>query len=335
MIKLGLMSIENCSDSSDALFSLIEELRLDYREPEKPPRRGRRADFSELSFLLLAVVAVVTRTYSDSELHRLLEKDPQLLAVLGFPRVPHRTWILRRLKSLLACAEDQVALFGKQILAEVEIPAEASEISATDGRMYQAIGPKWHARDRQKQQIPVGLRRVDTESSWSCSAYRGWVQGYRLVLQSLVFPCPVPLFAVWRENSVSEAALLLEELAAGRFQITEVNLGDTRIGDLELPQKYREKGGYLLTPSAFNKKRRTWKNELYEYRKETIELLFQRIIQAFDLKTCQVKGKAKNGVFVIASVWVYQILFLNNYRNKKPLADVKEQIENARFRLKL
>ncbi len=173
MIKLGLMSIENCSDSSDALFSLIEEVRLDYQEPEKPTRRGRRADFSELSFLLLAVVAVVTRTYSDSELHRLLQKDPQLLAVLGFPRVPHRTWILRRLKSLLACAENQVALFGKQILAEVEIPAEASEISATDGRMYQAISPKWHRRDRLKQQIPVGLRRVDTESSWSRSGYRG------------------------------------------------------------------------------------------------------------------------------------------------------------------
>lgn len=335
MIKLGLMSIENCSDSSDALFSLIEEVRLGYQEPEKPSRRGRKPDFSELSFLLLAVVAVVTRTYSDSELCRLLQKDPKLLSVLGFPRVPHRTWILRRLKSLLACAEDQVSLFGTAVLAEVEIPQEASQTSATDGRMYQAVGPKWHQQDRQKERIPVGLRNVDSESSWSCSGYRGWVQGYRPVLQTLVFPQPVPLFAVWRENSLSEASILLEELEAGRFQITEVNLGDTRLGDLELPQKYREKGGYLLTPNQFNKKRRTWKNDLYEYRRETIELLFQRIIQAFDLKMCQVKGKAKNGVFVIVSVWVYQVLFLNNYRKEKPLADVKEQIENARFRLKL
>lgn len=91
----------------------------------------------------------------------------------------------------------------------------------------------------------------------------------------------------------------------------------------------------MLTPREFNKKRRTWENDLYEYQREKIELLFQRIIQAFDLKTCQVKGKAKNGVLVIASVWVYQILFMNNYPNKRLLADVKEQIENARFRLKL
>lgn len=134
---------------------------------------------------------------------------------------------------------------------------------------------------------------------------------------------------------MSEASILLAELEKGRFQATEVNLGDTRLGDLQLPPKYQEKGGYLLTPNEFRKKRRSWKNDLYEYRRETIELLFQRIIQAFDLKMCQVKGKAKNGTFVIASVWVYQILFLNNYRNKKPLAEVKEQIENARFRLKL
>jgi len=84
MIKLGLMCIENYSDSSDALFSLIEAVRLCYRETEKPTRRGRRPVFSELSFLLLAVVAVVTKTYSDSELHRLLQKDSRLPGVFRF-----------------------------------------------------------------------------------------------------------------------------------------------------------------------------------------------------------------------------------------------------------
>ena len=65
-----------------------------------------------------------------------------------------------------------------------------------------------------------------------------------------------------------------------------------------------------------------------------MELLFQRLIQAFDLKECKVKGKTKNGVFILASVWVYQICFLKNYRENKPLAIIKEQIENARWRLK-
>lgn len=200
MIKLGLMNFENYSDSSDALFSLIEEVRLCYQETEKPRKRGRKPDFSALSFLLLAVVAVITKTYSDSELHRLLQKDRQLLSVLGFPRVPHRTWISRRLKSLLPEAETQVSLCGKALLEEVEIPPEASQTSGADGRMYQSIGPKWHKKDRQRGQIPIALRNVDTDSSWSRSGYRGWVQGYRLVLQTLVFPEPVPLFAALKRE---------------------------------------------------------------------------------------------------------------------------------------
>ncbi len=322
------------SDSSDALISLIKTVRLCYQPVPKPIKCGKRADFSELSFLLLAVAAVVLKTFSDSALHRLLVQDDELLKACGFSRVPHRTSVARRLKSLLNEAETQISLFGKEILAHTRIPDDTSQISATDGRMYQSVGPKWHKKDRQNNQIPPKLRNVDTESSWSKSGYRGWVQGYRLVLQTLVFPEPVPLFAVWRENSNSEASILLDELQAGRFQITEVNLGDTRIGDLELPQKYQAKGGYLLTPNELSKKRRSWRNDLYEYRKETIELLFQRIIQAFDLKICQVKGKAKSGVYVLASVWIYQILFLNNYRNKKPLADVKEQVEKAHWRIK-
>jgi len=283
----------------------------------------------------LAVVAVVTKTFSDSELHRLLTKDTTLLAVLEFPRVPHRTRILRRLKTLVPIAEEQISLFGKTILGDTGKADNHSQVSATDGRMYQAIGPKWHKKDRQKGVTPFGLRNVDVESSWSKSGYRGWVQGYRILLQTLVFPSPVPLCAVWRENSRNEAKIALEELAKGRLQITDVMLGDETFGKEDFAPEYQKAGGYLLTPRQLPEKNRSWKNDLYEYRKETIELLFQRIIQAFDLKECKVKGETKNGAFVLASVWVYQICWLNNYRKKKNPAEVKEQIENARFRLKL
>lgn len=74
------------------------------------------------------------------------------------------------------------------------------------------------------------MRNVDTERSWSKSGYRGWIQGYRLVLQTLVFPSPVALFAVWRENSRNEAKIAFEELDNGRLPVTEVMLGDTSFG---------------------------------------------------------------------------------------------------------
>lgn len=329
------MSIENCSEPLDALLSLIQEIKLGYQEPPKVVERGRKLTFSELSFLLLAVVAVVTKTFSDSELHRLLSKDAALLASLEFPRVPHRTRILRRLKRLVPIAEEQISLLGKSILRETACPEKHSQISATDGRMYQSAGPKWHTKDRQNGVIPVGLRSVDTESSWSKSGYRGWVQGYRIVLQTLVFPSPVPLFAVWRENSRNEAKIAFEELVKGRLQITDVMLGDTSFGKEDFAPCYEKAGGYLVTPRQLPERNRSWKNDLYEYRKESIELLFQRIMQAFDLKECKVMGEGKNGAFVLASVWGYQICWLKNYRRKKNPALVKEQIENARFRLKL
>ncbi len=112
------MSIENCSDAPDALFSLIEEIKLGYQEPPATDKRGRKPDFTELSFLLLAVVAVVTKTFSDSALHRLLLGDGQLCTALGFQRVPHRTRFGKRLKSQVAVAEQQIAGLGKTILAE-------------------------------------------------------------------------------------------------------------------------------------------------------------------------------------------------------------------------
>ena len=317
MIKIGLMSIENCSESLDALFSLIEEIKLDYQAPCKVVKAGRQLTFSELSFLLLAVVAVVTKTFSDSELHRLLSKDGALLEALEFPRVPHRTRILRRLKRLVPIAEEQISLLGKTILTTTVETQNDSSISATDGRMYQAVGPRWHKKDRQKGVIPQGLRNVDEQSSWSKSGYRGWVQGYRMVLQTLCFPSPVPLCAVWRENSRNEAKIALEELAKGRLQVTEVMLGDTSFGKEDFVLEYQKAGGWVLTSRQLPKLKRSWKNDLYEYRKETIELLFQRVMQAFDLKECPVKGEAKNGAFVLASVWVYQICWLNNYRKKR------------------
>jgi len=85
------MQTKLVSDFPDALLSLIEAVKLCYHPPpEIATRRGRKPDFSDLSFLLLAVVAVVTKTFSDSELHRLLERDAELRTALEFSRVPHR-----------------------------------------------------------------------------------------------------------------------------------------------------------------------------------------------------------------------------------------------------
>jgi hypothetical protein len=199
--------------------------------------------------------------------------------------------------------------------------------------MYAAQGPRWHTKHRRVGRIPAGLRNVDTESAWSKSGYRGWVQGYRLVLQGLAFPQPVPLWAAWRSNSEGEATIVAQALERQSLPITPVLLGDETFGGAALVAAYAERGGWLLTPKQLPKHRRSWKDDLYDYRKETIELLFQRVIQSVDLKACPVKGWSRNGAFVLASVWLYQVIFLSNHRRGRPTAHVKEQVDLARWRI--
>lgn len=319
---------------TDDLLLLLQKISEHYQVPDFKSKRGRQPDFSDLSFLLLAIVAVVTKTFADAELTRLLQSDLRLLQTCGFQRVPHRTTILRRLKTLTSLAEQQIALVGGKILAKVALE-QSQSVSAIDGRMYQSLGPKWHKKDRQNGQIPAGLRNVDGESQWFKSGYRGWIQGYRLVLQSLVFPFPVPLSATFNANNIGESTIAKQILNDQRLVTTDVLLADETFGGEDLVTLYEQAKIWLLTPKQLPKTNRSFKDDLYDYRKETIELLFQRIIQSFDLKTCQVKGLHKNGVFILACVWIYQIVFLMNFNQQKPLFVIKEQIEAARWRIQL
>lgn len=321
-------------DDPDGLISLVQRAKAHYQAPApSPPKRGRTRRYSARSFLLLAVVAVATQTFRDSQLRRMLERDERLRQALEFETIPHRTSIGRRMAGMVAEVEHQITRLGAEILDEVEPEAEQSQVSALDGRMYEAAGPAWHAKNRREGRIPQGLRNVDTESAWSKSGYRGWVQGYRLMLQGLVFPAPVPVFAAWRGNDVGEVRIAEAALAAGQMQVTDVLLGDTSFGGADFTSAYRAAGGWVLTPKQVPRERRSWKDDLYGYRKETIELLFARIIEASGLKECPVRGLGRNGAYVLASVWIYQICFLTNYRAGRPLAEIKEYLENARWRV--
>lgn len=316
----------------DSLISLVHRAAASYEVPDIPVRPGRKPTYSARSFLLLAVVAVTTHTFRDSELRRLLERDSRLRAALGFDAIPHRTTIGRRLATLLPEAEAQISRLGRQLVDEVRPEASQSEVSAIDGRMYEAAGPHWHAKDRRAGRIPDRLRNVDTESTWSKSGYRGWIQGYRLIVQTLVFPDAVPICAMWSSNAVNEAAVTEQALDAGMLKVTDVMLGDTTFGVEELVEAYESAGGWLLTPKQLPAERRSWKDDLYGYRKETIELLFARILETSGLKKCPVRGIGRNGAFILANVWLYQVCFLENYKAGKPATQIKSMIENARWR---
>jgi hypothetical protein len=325
--------MEKNTPTPDGLMNIIEQVKKCYSEPQQKAKKGRPRRYSSLSFLLLTVVAVVLRTFKDRELHRLLKEDKKLSQALGFNQIPHRRTIERRLQSLIPEAEEQIAELGKAIALEIPPTQQQPQMSAIDGRMYEAVGPRWHKKDREKGIVPVELRNVDRDSAWSKSGYRGWVQGYRLVLQCLLGPEPIVLFAAWRPNSEGESTILHQALEANQIPVTDVLLGDQSFGGEELVQQYQEAGGWLLTPQQLPKQYRTWKHDLFAYRKQTIELLFQRIIQICDLKSCPVKGLQRNGAFILANVWIYQVIFWHNLKQGKDLSKIKEAIDLARWRI--
>jgi hypothetical protein len=324
---------QHSSHAPDHLLLLVQQVRSHYTEPPPEGKPGRPRTYTGLSFLLLAVVAVTLRTFEGLELRRLLEKDARLRHELGFEGVPHRRTIERRLAALQPEAEAQVAALGQQIVEEVE-PQDGLPVAASiDGRMYEARGPKWHREQRKAGIIPRGLRNVGEESAWSKSGYRGRVQGFRLVMRCLVWPVPITLFATWQPNNRGEGKVFAAALEKEQLAAAPVLLGDESFGTPELVAAYAERGGWLLTPKQLPRVYRTFKHEVYGWRKQTIELLFQRVMQAFDLRRCPTKSVRRDGAFIIASVWAYQVICWSNSRQGKPVAEVKETIDLARWRI--
>ena len=243
---------QHSSHAPDHLLLLVQQVRSHYTEPLPVSKPGRPRIYSGLSFLLLAVVAVTLRTFKGLELQRLLEKDGRLRCELGFARVPHRRTIERRLSVLQPEAEAQVAALGRQIIAEVE-PQDGLPVAASiDGRMYEALGPRWHQKQRKVGIIPRGLRNLDEESAWSKSGYRGWVQGYRLGLQCLVWPAPIPLFATWQPNNRGEGKVFATALENEQAAIAPILLGDESFGTPELVAAVRADGEWQAAVVGFH-----------------------------------------------------------------------------------
>ena len=324
---------QHSPQAPDHLLRLVQLVRAHYREPPAKSKPGRPRTYSGLSFLLLATVAVTLRTFKGLELQRLLEKDSSLRQELGLARVPHRRTIERRLAALQPEAEAQVAALGALIIERVDPTRGLPVAASVDGRMYEARGPRWHQKQRKRGVIRRALRNVDDQSAWGKSSYRGWVQGYRLVMQSIVWPVPIPLFATWQPNNRGEGNIFATALEKEQIAPAPVLLGDESFGTPELVAAYAARGGWLLTPKQLPQCYKTFKHEVYSWRKQTIELLFQRIMQTFDLKKCPTKSLRRNGAFIIAAVWLYQVICWDNYEQGKPVAQVKETVDLARWRI--
>jgi len=178
--------------------------------------------------------------------HRWLTQHLDYWQVLGLATVPHRTTLSRRYKALYPILQDFVAFLAQY--AEDLDPAFDSRELYEDKSLFKAQGPVWHQSDRQAGRIPPGLHHLDTDATWSKSAYHGWVYGYGVHLSDnrAGFPKLVQIeTASVGESPILQAkeARLIHALAPHTLTADDAYTQARRI------RRWAQAGVVLLTPA--------------------------------------------------------------------------------------
>jgi len=178
--------------------------------------------------------------------HRWLPPHLDYRQSLGLATVPRRTTLSRRYKALYPILQDFVAFLAQY--AEDLAPAFDRRELYEDKSLFKAQGPVWHQSDRQAGRSPPGLHHLDTEATWSTSAYHGWVYGYGMHLRDnrAGFPKLVQI----ETASVSESPVLqakeprlVHDLAPHTLTTDDAYTQARRI------RRWAQAGVVLLTPA--------------------------------------------------------------------------------------
>lgn len=199
------MAEPTLTDYVHIIFTLFD-MFVQHRQQTNPSKRGRSFAFAEKAMIVLFVIFQFRRLYRFKAQRRWLLAHPEMLPLMGFERVPHRTTLSRRYKQLYETTQAFVSFIG-QYAAELD-PAFGQNHLVEDKSLFKALGAVWHQSDRKEGRIPDKLRNLDTDATWSKSAYQGWVYGYGLHLtcNEAAFPTLVQVeTAAYPESDVLDA----------------------------------------------------------------------------------------------------------------------------------
>lgn len=214
-------------------------------------------------------------------------------------------------------------------------------VMATDKSMFEARGPKWHKKHRRRGVIPKKLRNVDTDSEWGYSHYRGWVQGYALVLVNTATEgtLRVPTDAQSATANCCEKHMfypMIEDLPhQARYVVADLGFDDKKLLDrCELKREGREQRRLVLPLKEYKntpKKRRSHVRffqsalgqRIYKLRKTSVEPLFEILKNLFEMEPVWMKGKHNVFPLLLLTVYAYQVLLYFNQRFGDKTAHVK------------
>jgi hypothetical protein len=224
------------------LFDKFEQ----YQHQQQGNKMGKPYTYSQKVLLIFFLVMQFRRIFKFKAQRRWLEKHPDLRAMLGFERIPHRTTLSRRYKQMDGPLQDFVAFLGQYAQQLDEQFSQADLVE--DKSLCKALGPVWHQKDRQAGRIPDKLRNLDTDATWCKSGYQGWVYGYGLHLTCNLAAFPqlvVVTTAATSETKIIEQkeAFILETIQPRTLAADNSYTKASRI------RRWFKQGVALLTPA--------------------------------------------------------------------------------------
>ena len=164
------------TDYVTLIFTLFE--KFEQQMNQESAKRGKPFTYSQQCFIVLFVILQFRRIFKFKAQHAWLNEHPEVVEMLKWECVPHRTTFSRRYKALYPILQTFILFVGQEA---TELGDELANYHLVEDKsLFKAQGPVWHQNDRQAGRIPEKLRHLDTDATWGKSAYQGWVYGYGL-----------------------------------------------------------------------------------------------------------------------------------------------------------
>lgn len=211
------------------------------------PKKGKPFTFAQKCFIVLFIMLQFRRVYDFKAQKRWLEGHPEMLPLLKWKRVPHRATFSRRYKALYATLQSFTAFVDQEA---ADLGDEFANFHLVEDKsLFKAQGPVWHQSDRKAGRIPDKLRRLDTDATWSKSAYQGWVYGYgqHLTCTEDAFPKLVQV----ETATVKESQVIDAKAETILHQLRPITLAaDNGYAKAMRIRQWAQQGVILLTPAT-------------------------------------------------------------------------------------
>ena len=319
------------------LAKIINVVKSIIRLPRKI-KRGRPCLYSIKKIAVFFYTMILKRITRFKTMHNFLIDNHSLALSFGFKgRIPHRTTLSRRFKSIYVFVKEQIRHMGTMLVSK---KITAGTMCSVDSTMHSACGNIWHKKHKKANFIPPKLRNIDKDADWGKSEYKGWVFGYKthLISTSSFHKTPVPLYCEITPANNSDCPTAKGIFKNFWLKSIHYLLGDKGYDDKTLRSICQKAKAILITPMRryghMRPERKRWLKfyrskvgrKRYSQRAKTIEPLFSHLKGLFDIEKLMMKGLQNVQSFLSLCVWTYQTLIYYNFVHQRPLRRLKNLV---------